>query len=77
MNKVRNNVIKYSITVFIFLLLIFIYYYTTENNIANPYFFPKISKIMKAFDDSKDQMLENLIFYFFDSWYRNRNNHGT
>ena len=64
MNKVRNNVIKYSITVFIFLLLIFIYYYTTENNIANPYFFPKISKIMKAFNDSKDQMLENLIASF-------------
>lgn len=64
MNKVRNNVIKYSITVFIFLLLIFIYYYTTENNIANPYFFPKISKIMKAFNDSKDQMLENFIASF-------------
>ena len=64
MNKIRNNVIKYSITVFIFLLLIFIYYYTTENNIANPYFFPKISKIMKAFNDSKDQMLENLIASF-------------
>ena len=64
MNKVGNNVIKYSITFFIFLLLIFIYYYTTENNIANPYFFPKISKIMKAFNDSKDQMLENLIASF-------------
>ena len=64
MKKIRNNIIKYSITFLIFMLLIFIYYYTTENSIANPYFFPKISKIMKAFNDSKDQMLENLIASF-------------
>ena len=63
-NKITNTIIKYSITVLIFLLLIFIYYYTTENNIANPYFFPKVSKILKAFNDSKDQMLENLISSF-------------
>ena len=63
-NKITNTIIKYSITVLIFLLLIFIYYYTTENNIANPYFFPKVSKILKAFDDSKNQMLENLISSF-------------
>lgn len=64
MKKIRDNIIKYSITFLIFMLLIFIYYYTTENSIANPYFFPKISKIMKAFNDSKDQMLENLIASF-------------
>ena len=63
-SKITNTIIKYSITVLIFILLVFIYYYTTENNIANPYFFPKVSKILKAFDDSKNQMLENLISSF-------------
>lgn len=63
-SKITNTIIRYSITILIFLLLVFIYYYTTENNIANPYFFPKVSKILKAFNDSKNQMLENLISSF-------------
>ena len=64
MNDTKKTIIKYSITILIALALISIYIYTTENNIANPYFFPKISKIQKAFDDSKGMMLENLIASF-------------
>ena len=60
MNTMKKTIIKYSITVAIIIALIAIYIYTTENKIANPYFFPKVSKIKKAFDDSKNLMLENL-----------------
>ena len=64
MSKIKKSIIKYSITVAIIIALIAVYVYTTENGIANPYFFPKVSKIKKAFDDSKDMMLTNLIASF-------------
>ena len=64
MSKIKKSIIKYSITLAIIIVLIAIYVYTTENGIANPYFFPKVSKIKKAFDDSKGLMLENLIASF-------------
>ena len=64
MSKVKKSIIKYSITVAIIIALIAIYVYTTENGIANPYFFPKVSKIQKAFAESKDMMLTNLIASF-------------
>ena len=64
MSKISKTIIKYSITVLLAIALIAVYVYTTENNIANPYFFPKASKIKKAFDDSKDLMFTNLISSF-------------
>lgn len=64
MSKVKKLIIKYSITALIIIALIAIYVYTTENGIANPYFFPKVSKIKKAFDDSKGLMFENLTASF-------------
>lgn len=60
----KKTFVKYTITVLIVVLLVVIYFYTTENGIANPYFFPKISKIKKAFDDSKSMMLSNMIASF-------------
>ena len=64
MSNLNKSIIKYSITVVIIIILIATYIYTTENGIANPYFFPKVSKIKKAFDDSKGLMLENLMASF-------------
>ena len=64
MNNLKKSTIKYSITTLLVLLLIGIYVYTTENGIANPYFFPKVSKIAKAFEDSKGMMLTNLVASF-------------
>ncbi len=55
---------KYYLTFITVAILIGIYIFTTENNIANPYFFPKVEKIYKAFQDNKDQMLTNLIASF-------------
>lgn len=64
MKNLKTTIIKYSITVLIAIALIAIYVYTTENGIANPYFFPKVSKIKKAFDDSKSMMFSNMIASF-------------
>ena len=64
MSKLNKTIIKYSISVLIAIILIAIYIYTTENNIANPYFFPKVAKIQKAFSDSKDLMIINLVASF-------------
>ena len=64
MKNLKTTIIKYSITVLIAIALIAIYVYTTENGIVNPYFFPKVSKIKKAFDDSKSMMFSNMIASF-------------
>ena len=64
MKNNKNFITKYWLTIVIVVLLIFIYYYTTENKIANPYFFPKVEKIYKAFLDSKELMFDNFISSF-------------
>lgn len=64
MKNLKTTIIKYSITVLLAIALITIYVYTTENGIANPYFFPKVSKIKKAFDDSRSMMFSNMIASF-------------
>lgn len=38
-----------------------LYYYATENNLVNPFLFPKVSAIVKAFSKNQDIMLLNLI----------------
>ncbi|MCI5997674.1 MAG: ABC transporter permease subunit [Peptoniphilaceae bacterium] len=53
---------KYYITGLIVLVLFLIYYYITENKIANPYLFPDVSKIKKAFVDNKGVLFLNLIY---------------
>ena len=60
----KNFFKKYSITFLLVILIIGIYIFTTENNIANPYFFPKVSKIYNAFLENKDLMFSNLIASF-------------
>ena len=41
-----------------------LYYYATENNLVNPFLFPKVSSIIKAFSKNQDIMLINLISSF-------------
>lgn len=38
-----------------------LYYYMTENNLVNPFLFPKVSAIVKAFAKNQDIMLLNLL----------------
>ena len=38
-----------------------LYYYATENNMLNPFLFPKVSAIIKAFRKNEDIMLLNLL----------------
>ncbi|MBR0069687.1 MAG: ABC transporter permease subunit [Synergistaceae bacterium] len=38
-----------------------LYYYATENNLVNPFLFPKVSAIVKAFSKNQDIMLLNLL----------------
>lgn len=38
-----------------------LYYWATENDLVNPFLFPKVSAIAKAFDRNKDVMLPNLL----------------
>ncbi|MBQ6111264.1 MAG: ABC transporter permease subunit [Synergistaceae bacterium] len=38
-----------------------LYYYATENNLVNPFLFPKVSAIIKAFSKNQDIMLLNLL----------------
>ena len=38
-----------------------LYYYVTENNLVNPFLFPKVSAIVKAFSKNQDIMLLNLL----------------
>lgn len=38
-----------------------LYYYATENNLVNPFLFPKVSAIVKAFSKNQDIMLINLL----------------
>ncbi len=38
-----------------------LYYCATENNLLNPFLFPKVSAIVKAFTKNRDVMLPNLL----------------
>ena len=49
------------ISAFLILGIGIFYYYATENNLVNPFLFPKVSAIIKAFSKNKDIMLINLI----------------
>ncbi len=64
MNGIKAFVKKYWITFCIFLSLVLLYIYVTSNNLVNPYLFPSIDAIKKAFIDSKDMMFGNMIASF-------------
>lgn len=49
------------ISAFLILGIGLLYYYATENNLVNPFLFPKVSAIIKAFSKNQDIMLLNLI----------------
>ena len=52
------------ISAFLILGIGLLYYYATENNLVNPFLFPKVSAIIKAFSKNQDIMLINLISSF-------------
>ena len=52
--------IMHFISASIILGLGVLYYYMTENNLVNPFLFPKVSAIVKAFHKNQDVMLLNL-----------------
>lgn len=56
----KTLVNKYWITACLFLGLGSLYFYVTENKLANPFLFPRIGAIAKAFVKNGDVMLLNL-----------------
>ena len=52
------------ISAFLIFGIAVLYYYATENNLVNPFLFPKVSAIAKAFSKNQDIMLINLISSF-------------
>ena len=50
-----------SVSAFLIIGLGIAYYYATENNLVNPFLFPKVSAIIKAFSKNQDIMLLNLL----------------
>ena len=61
MAGVKSFCLKYGITACIFLGLGLLYYCATENGWANPFLFPRVGAIVKAFSKSEDVMLLNLV----------------
>lgn len=65
MHSKADGVMRRLILNFISAVLILgiglLYYYATENNLVNPFLFPKVSAIVKAFSKNQDIMLLNLI----------------
>ena len=57
----KSLLTKYGITVCIYLALGLLYYYVTENGLANPFLFPSVESIVKAFVKNEDVMLLNLV----------------
>lgn len=64
MNKVAAFIKKYWITFCIFAGLVFLYIIVTEKELVNPYLFPSTDAIKKAFADSKDMMMGNMLASF-------------
>ena len=56
--------IRRLISACLFLGLGLLYYYVTERGLANPFLFPKVGAIAKAFSQDKDLMLWNLLSSF-------------
>ena len=64
MKLVKTFIKKYWVTALIFAGLIGIYYAATESGTANPFLFPKVESIGKAFESDKDLMGANLLASF-------------
>ena len=61
MNRMKSLAAKYGITVCIYLGLGLLYYWVTENGWANPFLFPRVGAIVKAFSKNEGIMLLNLV----------------
>ncbi|MBE6013402.1 ABC transporter permease [Anaeropeptidivorans aminofermentans] len=55
---------KYWLTLCIYVALVLLYIYLTESGQANPYLFPNVEDIMKAFSGNKGVMLINMVSSF-------------
>lgn len=64
MNGLKNFIKKYWLTIIIYIGLVLLYIYCTESGIANPYLFPSVDSIEKAFQASKGIMLTNMFSSF-------------
>lgn len=64
MHKLKTLFKKYWLTFCIYAGLVLLYVYLTESGQANPYLFPNVDDIMKAFSGSKGIMLINMVSSF-------------
>lgn len=58
------RLLKFCLILCSFLGLGLLYYYLTENGLANPFLFPKVGAIVKAFGKNRGVMLLNLVSSF-------------
>ncbi|AKL96571.1 ABC-type nitrate/sulfonate/bicarbonate transport system, permease component [Clostridium aceticum] len=64
MNKLKNFFKKYWLTLCMFMGLVLLYVYATESGRANPFLFPSVDAIGKAYSTSKGIMLTNMVSSF-------------
>lgn len=64
MRMVKAFFKKYWITVCVYLGLVFVYVYMTERGLANPFLFPTVDAIGKAFAKNRGLMLLNMVSSF-------------
>ena len=55
---------KYLVTIIIFVAIFLFYYLMTESGIANPFLFPKISEIVKIYEQDPTLMFKNMLSSF-------------
>lgn len=64
MNRLKIFFRKYWLTIMIFIGLVLSYVYVTESGRANPYLFPSVKAIKKAYAENKGIMLINMVSSF-------------
>lgn len=64
MNELKKFFKKYWLTLCIFMGLVLLYVYVTESGRANPYLFPSVDAIKKAYSANKGVMLINMVSSF-------------
>lgn len=64
MDKLKEFIRKYWITVLIFVSLIVVYIFLTDNHMVNPYLFPSKESIAQAFHEDKSALLINMFSSF-------------
>lgn len=64
MGKVKAFLKKYWLTGCIYISLVILYIYVTQSGLANPFLFPTVEAIGKAFSDNKGIMLLNMVSSF-------------